>query len=140
MVEATEGTLIRLKRWSDYWFLPLNPKKREASSFSTDSHQTNLQFHLLLFNALIHFNPIPTFLGITFDRTLFFSKHVSSPKAKSFSRLKALRCTSVSSCDSSKESLTLLNSSLNSSQRFTLYLCFLMRPLKSPSLLYLTLF
>ena len=140
VVEATQGTLIRLKRWSEYWFLLLNPKKCEAFFFSMDPHQANLQPHLLLFNAPIHFNSTPTFLGVTFDRTLSFSKRVFLPKAKSFSPLKALRCTSASSCDPSKESLSLLNFSLNSSQRFTLYLCFLMWALKSPSLLYLMLF
>ena len=47
---------------------------------------------------LIGANPTPTFLGVTFDRTLFFfSKHVSSLKAKFFPRLKALRCISASS-------------------------------------------
>ena len=39
---------------------------------------------------------------------LFFSKHLSSLKAKFFQRLKALRCISASSWDPSKESLSLL--------------------------------
>ena len=54
------------------------------------------------------FNPTPTFLGVTFDRTLSFSKHVSSLKAKFFPRLKALGCISASSWGPSKESLSLL--------------------------------
>ena len=41
--------------------------------------------------------PIPTFLGVTVNRTLSFSKHLSSLKAKFFPRLKALRCISASS-------------------------------------------
>ena len=52
--------------------------------------------------------PLPTFLGVTFDRTLSFSKHVSSLKAKFFPRLKALHCISASSWGPSKESLSLL--------------------------------
>ena len=55
--------------------------------------------------------PTPTFLGVTFDRTLFFSKHVSSLKARFFPRLKALRCISASSWGPSKESLSLLYNS-----------------------------
>ena len=51
---------------------------------------------------------LQTFLGATFDRTLSFSKHVSSLKAKFFPRLKALRCISASSWGPSKESLSLL--------------------------------
>ena len=41
-VEATQGALFRLKRWSEYWCLPLNPSKCEASFFSVDPHQANL--------------------------------------------------------------------------------------------------
>ena len=82
--------------------------KCEASLFSVDSHQANLQPNLLLLGSRLRFNPTPTFLGVTFDRTLSFSKHVSSLKAKFFPRLKALRCISASSWGPSKEHLSLL--------------------------------
>ena len=95
------------KRWSEYWCLPLNPSKCEAS-FSVDPHQAHLQPNLLLLGSRLRFNPTPTFLGVTFDRTLSFSKHVSSLKAKFFPRLKALRCISASSWGPFKESLSLL--------------------------------
>ena len=100
-VEATQGVLFRLKRWSEYWCLPLNPSKCEAFFSSVDPHQANLQCNLFSFNSHLRFNPTPTFLGVTFDRTLSFSKHVSSLKVKFFPRLKA----------------------------FSLYLCFHMGPL-----------
>ena len=80
-VEATQGALFRLERWSEYWCLPLNPSKCEASFFSVDPHQANLQPNLLLLGSRLRFNPTPIFLGVTFDRTLSFSKHVSSLKA-----------------------------------------------------------
>ena len=73
-----------------------------------DSHQANLQPNLLLLGSRLRFNPTPTFLGVIFDRTLSFSKHVSSLKAKFFPRLKALRCISASSWGPSKESLSVL--------------------------------
>ena len=104
VVEATQVPLSRLERWSEYWCLPLNPSKCEASFFSVDPHQANL----LLLGSRLCFNPTPTFLGVTFDRTLSFSKHVSSLKAKFFPHLKALRCISASSWGPSKESLSLL--------------------------------
>ena len=107
-MEATQGALFRLERWSEYWCLPLNPSKCEASFFSVDPHQANLQPNLLLLGSRLRFNPNPTFLGVTFDRTLSFSKHVSSLKAKFFPRLKALRCISASSWGPSKESLSVL--------------------------------
>ena len=96
-VEATQGALFRLEPWSEYWCLPLNPSKCEASFFSVDPHQVNLQPNLLLLGSRLRFNPTPTFLGVIFDRTLSFSKHVSSLKAKFFPRLKVLRCISASS-------------------------------------------
>ena len=91
-VEATQGALFRLERWSEYWCLPLNSSKCEASFYSVDPHQAHLQPNLLLLGSRLRFNPTPTFLGITFDRTLSFFKHVSSLKAKFFPRFKALRC------------------------------------------------
>ena len=94
-VETTQGALFRLKRWSEHWCLPLNPSKCEAS-FSVDPHQANLQPNLLLLHSPLRFSSHPTFLGVTFDRTLSFSKHVSSLKVKFFFRLKALRCISAS--------------------------------------------
>ena len=107
-VEATQGALSRLERWSEYWCLPLNPSKCVASFFSVDPHQANLHPNLLLLGSRLRFHPTPTFLGVTFDRTLLFSKHVSSLKAKFFPRLKALRCIVASSWGPSKESLSVL--------------------------------
>ena len=76
--------------------------------FSVDPHQANLQPNLLLLGPRLLFNPTPTFLGVTFDRTVSFSKHVSSLKGKFFPRLKALRCISASSWGPSKESFSVL--------------------------------
>ena len=73
-----------------------------------DPNQANLQPNLLLPGSRLRFNPTPTFLGVTFDRTLSFTKHVSLLKAKFFPRLKALRCISASSWGPSKESLSFL--------------------------------
>ena len=106
-VEATQGALFQLERWSEYWCLPLNPSKYEAS-FSVDSHQANLQSNLLLLGPRLRFNPSLTYSGVTFDRTLSFSKYVSLLKTKFFPRLKALRCISASSWGPSKKSLSLL--------------------------------
>ena len=107
-METTQGALFRLERWSEYWCLPLNSSKCEASFFSVDPHQANLQPNLLLVGFRLRFNPTSTFLGVTFDRTLFFSKDVSLLKTEFFPRPKALRCISASSLGPSKESLFLL--------------------------------
>ena len=110
-VEATQGALFRLERWSEYWCLPLHPSKCEASFFSVDPHQANLKPNLLLLGSRLRFNPTPTFFRVTFDRTVSFSKHVSLLKAKFFPCLKALRCISASSWRPSKEFLSVLYTS-----------------------------
>ena len=112
VVEVSQGALFRMERWSEYWCLPLNPRKCEASFFSVGPHQANLQPNLILFGSHLRFNPTPTFLGITFDRTLSFSLRVSSLKAKFFPRLKALRCISASSWGPSKELFSLMYKAL----------------------------
>ena len=121
-VEATQEALFRLERWSEYWCLPLNPSKCETSFFSVDPHQANLQLNLLLLGSRLRFNPTPTFHGVTFDRTLSISKHVSLLKAKFFPRLKALRCIFASSWGPSKEFLSVLYKGFSSARfylRFT---------------------
>ena len=37
-VKATQGALIRLECWSEYWYLPLNPSKCEVFFISMDPH------------------------------------------------------------------------------------------------------
>ena len=97
VVEASQGALFRLERWSEHWCLPLNPNKCQVSFFSVNPHQANFHLNFLLLNSRFSFNPTPTFLWLTFDCTLSFSKHISSLKAKFFLRLKGLRCISASS-------------------------------------------
>ena len=55
----------------------------------------------------LRFSCISTFLGVIFNRTLSFSKHVFLLKVKFFSRLKALRCISASLWGPFKESISL---------------------------------
>ena len=113
-MEATQGALFRLDRWSEYWCLSLNPSKCEASFFSVDPHQVNLQSNLLLLGfRLRSFNSTSTFLGVTFDRTLSFSKPCIFAQGRVFP----------------------------TSQGLTLYLCFIMGAhLRSPSLFCTNLF
>ena len=79
------------------------------SFFSVDHYQVN---HQLISLSLLSFsprlNPTPTFLGVPFDHTFFFSSHVYSLRSMFFSHLKALHCISASSWGPSKESYPLL--------------------------------
>ena len=62
-VEATQGALFRLKCWSEHWCLPFNPSKCEASFFSMDPHQANLQPNLLLLGSPSVSTPLQLFMG-----------------------------------------------------------------------------
>ena len=53
VVDTTQEPLIPL----ECWCLSLNPSKCEASLFSVDSHQDNLQLYFFLFNSRLCFNP-----------------------------------------------------------------------------------
>ena len=59
--------------------------------------QANLHHSLLLLSSRLHFSPTTTFLGVIFNYTLSFSKHVSFLKAKFFPCLNALCFISASS-------------------------------------------
>ena len=50
-VEATQGVLFQLERWSEYWCLPFNSSNCKASFFPVDPHQANLQPNLRLLNS-----------------------------------------------------------------------------------------
>ena len=73
-----------------------------------DIHQANLQPNVLLLGSHLRLIPLQLFLGLPLTALFPFSRHLSSLKAKFFSRLKALRCISASLWGPSKESLSFL--------------------------------
>ena len=94
--------------WSSKWRLPLNPLKCETSFFSLDPYQSRIQPSLYILNTPLKFNPHPTFLGVTLDRTLSFKHHVLSLRKKFHSRFRAFRSIASASWGPSKESLCTL--------------------------------
>ena len=63
---------------------------------------------MYILNTPLKFNPHPTFLGVTFDRTLSFKDHVLSLQKKFHSRFRAFRSITSASWGPSKESLCTL--------------------------------
>ena len=94
--------------WSSKWRLPLNPLKCQTSFFSLDPYQSRIQPSLHILNTPLKFNPRPTFLGVTFDRTLSFKYHVLSLRKKFHSGFHAFRSIAYASWGPSKESLCTL--------------------------------
>ena len=100
-----QAALNRLVEWSSKWRLPLNPLKCETSFFSLDPYQSRVQPSLYILNTPLKFNPHPTFLGVTFDRTLSFKHHVLSLRKRFHSRFRAFRFIASASRGPLKESL-----------------------------------
>ena len=105
---VVQAALNRLVEWSSKWRLPLNPLKCETSFFSLDPYQSRIQPSLHILNTPLKFNPRPTFLGVTFDRTLSFKYHVLSLRKKFHNRFRAFRSIASASWGPSKESLCTL--------------------------------
>ena len=103
-----QAALKRLVEWSSKWRLPLNPLKCKTSFFSLDLYQSRIQPSLYILNTPLKYNPHPTFLGVTFDRTLSFQHHVLSLRKKFYSRFRAFRSIASASWGPSKESLCTL--------------------------------
>ena len=101
------ATLNRLVEWSSKWRLSLNPLKCKTS-FLKDPYQSRIQPSLYIFNTPLKFNPHPTFLGATFDRTLSFKHHILSLRKKFHSRFRAFRSIASASWSPLKESLCTL--------------------------------
>ena len=103
-----QAALNRLVEWSSKWCLPLNSLKCETSFFNLDLYQSRIQPSLYILNTPLKFKPHPTFLGVTFDRTLSFKHHVLSLRKKFHSRFRALRFIASASWGPSKEFLCTL--------------------------------
>ena len=103
---TVQAALNRLVEWSAKW--RLNPLKCKTYFFSLDPYQSRIQPSLYILNTLLKFNPYPTFLGVTFDRTLSFKHHVLSLRKKFHSRFRAFRSITSASWGPSKQSLCTL--------------------------------
>ena len=83
-MEATQGALIQLERWSEYWCLPLNPSNvRPLSSQWIPTKSTCSPTSSYLTPAFVSI-PFQLFLGSPSTAQFSFSKHISSLKTKYF--------------------------------------------------------
>ena len=94
--------------WSSKWRLPLNPLKCKTSFFSLNPSNHVYNPLLCILNTPLKFNPHPTFLGVTFHRTLSFKHQVLCLRKKFHSRFRTFRSIASASWGPSKESLCTL--------------------------------
>ena len=80
---TVQAALNRLVEWSSKWRFPLNSLKCKTFFFILDPYQSRIQPSVYILYTPLKFNLHPTFLGVTFDRTLSFKHYVLSLR-KSF--------------------------------------------------------
>ena len=102
---TVKAALSKLMEWSSKWRLSLNPLKCKTSFFSLDPYQSRIQPSLYILNTPLNLNPHPTFLGVSFDRTLSFKHHVLSLRKKFHSQFCAFHSIASASWGAPKESL-----------------------------------
>ena len=87
-----QKALYKIEEWCAEWKLQLNTEKSEVTVFSSDSHEAKYRPHLTLLGNPLQFNPTPTFLGVTFDRTLSFRAHIDKATNKMKKRCQVMKC------------------------------------------------
>ena len=103
-----QQALDTVTQWSLQWKMTLSAEKSEVILFTNDNHQAKLQPTLRLNNTVLPYNPSPTFLGVTLDRTLSFRPHVNKVKDKMKKRNQTIKALSGTSWGGNKEDLSII--------------------------------
>ena len=85
-----QTSVTNIANWSTKHKLTLNPSKCESTLFSTCPGEAKWSPEITLDGQTLKVNPTPTFLGVTFDRTLTFSQHAVQTKARIMKRIRIL--------------------------------------------------
>ena len=117
--EKTESTLnAALDSIGDYYeknHLRANPDKTQTCVFHLRNRKANRQLNISWCGKKLEHTPSPIYLGVTLDRTLSYSTHITKVKAKTAARNNVLRKlanskwwnTSIHHQDNSSSSLLL---------------------------------
>ena len=74
--EYLQRDLDKLASWCAKWRIKLNPEKTKVIIFSKSRSAIRAEPALSLYGDLLSYYPHITFLGITFDNRMTFTKHV----------------------------------------------------------------
>ena len=110
---TVQEALDNISTWSHRWKMQISASKSETILFTPDSHQANLKPNLLLDGVSLSFNPNPTFLGVTLDRSLSFKAHAKKLLAKLRKRNQITKALAGTSWGLSKEDLRIVASALS---------------------------
>ena len=110
-----QDAVSNIANWSSRHKLKLNPSKCEVSFFSTDTHEAKWIPAMDINGTPLTFNATPTFLGITFDRTLCFRRHTDQIKSRTAYRTRILASLATKQWGWSRKSLKRIFQSIISS-------------------------
>ena len=100
--------LDAVEAWAKKWKMQLNVEKCEITHFTTWTKEASWRPSVTLHGHTLQYAEAPTFLGVTFDWKLSFTKHVDKLKKKLAPRINTLRCLTGKSWGSQKEDLRLV--------------------------------
>ena len=103
--EAVQLAVSNIASWSCNHKLILNPAKCVASFFSTDPHEAKWIPSITINDQTIPVNKFPSFLGISYDRTLSFRTHAEIVKTRVLCRTRILASLATKQWGWSRKSL-----------------------------------
>ena len=103
--EAVQLAVSNIANWRWNYKLLLNSAKWIASFFSTDPHEAIWIPSVTINDQIIPVNKFPSFLGISYDRTLSFRTHAEIVKTRVMSRTRILASLAIKQWGWSRKSL-----------------------------------
>ncbi|GFU51265.1 reverse transcriptase domain-containing protein [Trichonephila clavipes] len=90
--KALNTTLKGIAEWAENLKLTINADKTNYCIFSTDRrHRSSFNANIKIQNSQIKKVDLPTYLGVTLDPELRFSKHIEQTTNKALGKLNILR-------------------------------------------------
>ncbi|GFW01078.1 reverse transcriptase domain-containing protein [Trichonephila clavipes] len=104
--KALNITLKGIAEWAEKLKLTINADKTNYCIFSTDRrHRSSFNANIKIQNSQIKKVDLPTYLGVTLDPELHFSKHIEQTANKALGKLNILRKLSGTSWGSRPQTL-----------------------------------
>ncbi|GFY02162.1 reverse transcriptase domain-containing protein [Trichonephila clavipes] len=104
--KALNTTLKGIAEWAENLKLTINADRTNYCIFSTDKrHRNSFNANIKILNSQIKKVDLPTYIGVTLDPELHFSKHIEQTANKALGKLNILRKLSRTSWGSRPQTL-----------------------------------
>ena len=103
--QSLQTNLNHIAEWNKRWKMELSVQKSECFFFTTNTHEASWCPNLKLSGHALKYNPLPKFLGVTYDRQLTFAPHATTVGGKLRRQASALRCLATADWGYDKQTL-----------------------------------